>query len=49
MIVARVFAKELRVEVAVSRTGAGDGVVSKCVAVGVMSPKEHIIDALVGM
>ena len=49
MIVARVFARELRVNVAVSRTEAGDGVVSKCVAVGVTSPKERIIDALAGL
>ena len=44
MIVARVFARELRVNVAVE---AGDVVVSKRVAVGVISPEEHIIDALV--
>ena len=49
MIVARASDKELRVDVAVSRTEAGDEVVSKCVAVGVVSPKEHIIDALVGL
>ena len=45
MIVARVFARELRVDVAASKTGAGDVVVLKCVAVGVTSPKDQIIDA----